>query len=103
MTVLSLSRNVVVCQANCYFSFKVVSRIVSSDCSDWSVFFMGMYFGRCAPGLYTRIFVISHQHLIADLECNVKHFANDTSLLTVVYEPNAASENIEHDLALEIP
>ena len=66
---------------------------------------MGMYFGRSAPGLYTRIFVISHlhQHLTADMECNVKHFANDTSLLTVLHCPNSASEKIDHDLALESP
>ena len=34
------------------------------------------------------------------LEFSYKLFANDISLLTVVHEPNAASEKINHGLAL---
>ena len=33
-----------------------------------------------------------------NLECNVKLFADDTSLLTTAYELNQAASNINHDL-----
>ena len=40
--------------------------------------------------------------LTTDLKCNVrpKLFADDTSLFTVVQEPNAAAEDMNHDLEL---
>ena len=46
------------------------------------------------------LFLIYINDLIADLECIVKLFADDTSLFTVVHDPNAASEKINHDFAL---
>ena len=46
------------------------------------------------------LFLIYINDLAADLECNVKLFADDTSLFTVVHDPNAASEKINNDLAL---
>ena len=44
------------------------------------------------------IFLIYISDLTADLECNVKLFADDTSLFMVVHDPNDASEKINHDL-----
>ena len=38
------------------------------------------------------LFLIYINDLTTDLECNVKPFADDTSLFTVVHDPNAASE-----------
>ena len=38
--------------------------------------------------------------LTNDLKCNVKLFADDTSLFTVVNEPNAAAEDMNNDLEL---
>ena len=39
-------------------------------------------------------------NLTADLNCNVKLFADDKSLFTLVQEPNAATEDMNHDLEL---
>ena len=36
--------------------------------------------------------------LKTDLKCNVKLFANDTYLFTIVQEPNAAAVDMNHDL-----
>ena len=38
--------------------------------------------------------------LTADLKCNVKLFEDDTSLFTVVREPNLAAKDMYHDLKL---
>ena len=38
--------------------------------------------------------------LTADLKCSVKLFADDTSLFTVVREPKAAANDLNHDLEL---
>ena len=38
--------------------------------------------------------------LTADLKCNVKLFEDDTSLFTVVREPNIAAKDMYHDLKL---
>ena len=46
------------------------------------------------------LFLIHINDLTAHLECNAKLFADDTSLFTVVQDPNAASEKINRDLAL---
>ena len=74
----------------------------ATDCFEWSMFFMGKCSSGGTPGLYTRTFAICNLHhdLTAHLECNVKLFADDKSLFTVVQDPNAASENINHDFAL---
>ena len=34
------------------------------------------------------------------MKCNVKLFADDTSLFTVVQEPNAVAEDMNHELEL---
>ena len=46
------------------------------------------------------LFLIYINDLTAHLECNVKLFADDTSLFTVDQDPNAASENFNHDFSL---
>ena len=38
--------------------------------------------------------------LTADLKCNVKLFADDTSLLTIARETNKAADHMNHDLQL---
>ena len=45
-------------------------------------------------------FLVYINDLIADLKRHVKLIANDTSLFTVVLEPNAAAEDKNHDLEL---
>ena len=36
--------------------------------------------------------------LTEDLRCNAKLFADDTSLFTIVHDPNAAASDKNHDL-----
>ena len=38
--------------------------------------------------------------LATDLKCNVKLFADNTSLFTVVQDPYSAASDMGHDLAL---
>ena len=38
--------------------------------------------------------------LAVGLKCNVKLFADDTSLFTVVQDPNTAASDMNHDLDL---
>ena len=46
------------------------------------------------------LFLVYINDLTANLKCNVKLFADDTSLFTIVHEPNVASEEMNHDLVL---
>ena len=45
-------------------------------------------------------FLVYINDLTADLKCNVKLSADDTSLFTIVEEPNVAAEDMNHDLEL---
>ena len=45
-------------------------------------------------------FLVYINDLTAYLKCNVKLFADDTSLFTVVHEPSMDSEEMNHDLEL---
>ena len=46
------------------------------------------------------LFLVYINDLIADLKCNFKLFADDTSLFTVVREANEAVNDMNHDLQL---
>ena len=62
---------------------------------------MGRFFGGSAPGFYSRAIIFSRiNDLTADLKCNVKLFADDSSLFTVVREANEAASDVNHDLQL---
>ena len=45
-------------------------------------------------------FLVYINDLTADLKCSAKLFADDTSLFTVVRDPNAAANDMNHDLEL---
>ena len=45
-------------------------------------------------------FLVYINDLTEDLRCNVKLFADDTSLFTVVEDSNAAAIDMNHDLEL---
>ena len=61
---------------------------------------MGRYFSRGAPGLNSRafVFLVYINDLTVGQKCNVKLFAVDTSLFTVIKDPNAAANDMNHDL-----
>ena len=46
------------------------------------------------------LFLVYINDLTAALKCNVKLFADDTSLFTVVQQPYTAAEDLNHDLEL---
>ena len=48
-------------------------------------------------GKFQRFYI---NDLTDGLKCNVQLFADDTSILTVVYDPNAAAVDLNHDLSL---
>ena len=50
--------------------------------------------------LFSHYFYTILNDLTADLKCSVKLFADDTSLFTVVRDPNAAANDMNHDLEL---
>ena len=57
---------------------------------------------QCAPGLYSGplFFLIYINDLTAGLKCNVKLFADDTSLFTIVQDSTTAASDMNHDLEL---
>ena len=63
---------------------------------------MGRYFGGSAHGsiLGPLFFLVYINDLTADLKCNVKLFADDTSLFIVVRETHEAASDMNHDLQL---
>ena len=45
-------------------------------------------------------FLVYINDLTIDLQCNVKLFVDDTSLFTIVQDPNTAASDMNHDLEL---
>ena len=73
-------------------------RTVSNGrCSNWGDILAGVPQGSILGPLFLLVYI---NDLTTDLKCNVKLFADDTSLFTVVQEPNAAAEDMNHDLEL---
>ena len=66
------------------------------------MFQLGRYFSRSTQGsiLGPLFFLAYINDLTENLKCNVKLFADDTSLFTVVENPNAAANDMNHDLEL---
>ena len=44
------------------------------------------------------MFLVYINDLTKDLKCTVKFFAYDTSIFTVVHDPNVAAIDLNHDL-----
>ena len=71
--------------------------VLNGQCSTWGDFLAGVPQGSILGPLRFLLYI---NDLTANLKCNVKLFADDISLVTIVHEPNVASEEINHDLAL---
>ena len=71
--------------------------VLNGQCSSCGNVLAGVPLGSVLGPLISLIYI---NDLTADLESNVKSFADDASFFPVVHDPNAASEKINHDLAL---
>ncbi len=78
----------------CGVSGKLLSLIQSGKCSSWGDISAGVSYSRAF------IFLVYINDLSADLKCNVKLFADDKSLFTVVREANKAASDMNHNLQL---
>ena len=56
--------------------------------------------GRCSPGFnsWTTIFLVYINDICSNLSTNVKLFADDTFLLSIVNDANKSFQNLSHDL-----
>ena len=63
--------------------------------SDWGNISAGVPQGSILGPL---MFLVYISDLTKDLKCTVKMFADDTSIFTVVHDPNVAAIDLNHDL-----
>ena len=70
---------------------------LNGQCSNWRDVLAGVSRGSILKPLFFLVYI---GDLTADLKCHVKLFTDDKALFTVIQEPNAAAENINHDLEL---
>ena len=71
--------------------------VLNGQCSNWGDILAGVPQGSILGPLFFLVYI---NDLTTDLKCNVNLFADDTSLFTVVQEPNVAAEDMNHDLEL---
>ncbi len=70
---------------------------MNGQSSGWGDISAGVPQGSILGPLFFLVYI---NDLTAGLKCNVKLFADDTSLFTVVKDPNAAADDMNHDLDL---
>ena len=70
---------------------------MNGQCSNWGDILAGVPQGSILGPLFFLVYI---NDLTSDLKCNAKIFADDPSLFTVVEDPNAAAEDMNHDLKL---
>ena len=71
--------------------------VLNGQCSNWGDILAGVPKGSILGPLFFLVYI---NDLTADLKCNVKLFADDTSLFTIARETNEAAEHMNHDLQL---
>ena len=71
--------------------------VLNGQCSTWGDISAGVPQGSILGPLFFLVYI---NDLTEDLRCNVKLFADDTSLFTVVEDSNAAANDMNHDLKL---
>ena len=71
--------------------------VLNGQSSSWGDISAGVPQGSILGPLFFLVYI---NDLTEDLRCNVKLFADDTSLFTVVHDPNAAADDMNRDLEL---
>ena len=71
--------------------------VLNGQSSNWGDISAGVPQGSILGPLFFLVYI---NDLSADLRCNVKLFADDTSLFTLVEDPNTAANDMNHDLML---
>ena len=71
--------------------------VLNGQCSSWGDISAGVPQGSILGPLFFLMYIYD---LTEDLRCNVKLFADDTSLFTVVEDSNAAANDMNRDLKL---
>ena len=71
--------------------------VLNGHCSTWGDVSAGVPQGSILGPLFFLVYI---NDLTNDLKCNVKLFADDTSLFTVVHDTIAAADDMNHDLEL---
>ena len=71
--------------------------MLNGQCSGWGDISAGVPQGSILGPLYFLVYI---NDLTMDLKCNVKLFADDTSLFTIVQDPNTAASDMNHNLEL---
>ena len=71
--------------------------VLNGQNSDWGDISAGVPQGSILGPLFFLVYI---NDLAADVRCNVKLFADDTSLFTVVEDSNTAASDMNHDLEL---
>ena len=66
--------------------------VLNGQCSDWGAISAGMLQGSILGPLFFLVYI---NDLTVGLKCNAKHFADDTSLFTVVPASNMAANDID--------
>ena len=68
---------------------------MNGKCSNWKEITAGVPQGSILGPLFFLIYI---NNLTDDLKCNIKLFADDTSIFRVVDNPNVAASDLNHDL-----
>ena len=71
--------------------------VLNGQCSGWGDISAGVPQGSILGPLFFLVYINDRT---MDLKCNVKLFADDTSLFTTVQDPNTAASDMNHDLEL---
>ena len=69
--------------------------VLNGKCSNWKEIKAGVPQGSILGPLF---FLLYMNDFTDDLKCNIKLFADDTSIFRVVDNPNVAASDLNHDL-----